>query len=61
MLTGQHSRLLEAIFPLVPDTKHIDFLFVYQITSEIVPDHQIPNGLRIRRPFDLRTQQRENL
>jgi hypothetical protein len=35
------TKLLEAIFPVMPNTKHIDFRFVYQIASQIVPDHQI--------------------
>ncbi len=48
---------LEAIFPVMPDTKYIDFCFVYEITSQIISDHQIANSLWIRCSFNSGAQQ----
>ncbi|MFT5173580.1 MAG: hypothetical protein ACI8W7_001757, partial [Gammaproteobacteria bacterium] len=51
------NDLLKAIFPLMPDPKHIDFRFVYEIASQIVPYYQIAHQLWIRRSFNFGAQQ----
>lgn len=60
MNLSECKRLVSLRFFAVPDSKNDDPTRFPEIPDGVIPDEQIADGLRIRRPEDREPQVREN-